>query len=337
MEHLVEFGMFTGKVLIVVVGIIAVIIAIVSAAMRNKEAEEQISVTHLNKKLKKVTQKMKEVLLDKKELKAEAKKTKKEKKKDQGKLPSQVFVINFEGDMRASAVKQLKTEVTAILSVARSGDEVVACVESPGGVVHGYGLAASQLLRLKQKGLKLTVCVDKVAASGGYMMACTADKIISAPFAIVGSIGVLAQVPNLHRFLKKHDIDYEEITAGDYKRTISMLGEITEKGREKFTEQMENTHVLFKGFVAENRPSLEISKVATGEYWFGNDAKHLGLVDEISTSDQYLMDLCDVAEIYQVKAEPKKKLADKLAETMSSSVTQSFEKTLTFFNPNNWV
>lgn len=336
MEHLIEFGMFTGKVLIVVVGIIAVIIAIVSAAMRNKEVEEQISVTHLNKKLKKVTQKMKEVLLDKKELKAEAKKTKKEKKKGQRKLPSQVFVINFEGDMRASAVKQLKIEVTAILSVARSGDEVVACVESPGGVVHGYGLAASQLLRLKQKGLKLTVCVDKVAASGGYMMACTADKIISAPFAIVGSIGVLAQVPNLHRFLKKHNIDYEEITAGDYKRTISMLGEITEKGREKFTEQMENTHVLFKNFVAENRPSLEISKVATGEYWFGNDAKNLGLVDEISTSDQYLMDLCDVAEIYQVKAEPKKKLSDKLAETMSASVTQSFEKTLTFFNPNNW-
>ena len=108
-----------------------------------------------------------------------------------------------------------------------------------------YGLAASQMQRIRDKKLKLTVCVDKVAASGGYMMAVVADKIIAAPFAVLGSIGVLAQVPNFHRLLKKHDVDFEMLTAGKYKRTLTMFGENTDKGREKFQEDIEDTHVLF--------------------------------------------------------------------------------------------
>jgi serine protease SohB len=201
-----------------------------------------------------------------------------------------IYVINFNGDMRASATENLRQEITAILSIAdKDKDEVVVNLESPGGMVHGYGLAASQLARIRQHNLPLTICVDKVAASGGYMMACLANTIIAAPFAIIGSIGVVAQLPNFHRLLDKWDIDYEVLTAGEYKRTLTVFGENTDAGRQKFIADLEDTHTLFKEFVSDYRPSLDIEKVATGEHWYGKQALGLGLVDKLMTSDEYLL------------------------------------------------
>ena len=226
-----------------------------------------------------------------------------------------VFVIDFEGDMQASRVELFREEISTILKAADpKKDEVLIRIESRGGAVHGYGLAASQLKRIRDYKIPLTVCVDKVAASGGYMMACVADKIVAAPFAIVGSIGVFAGVPNIHRLLKKHDVDYEEVTAGEFKRTVSVMGEISPKGRQKFMEQIEDIHKLFKNFVTENRPSLDISKVATGEYWFGIRAKELNLIDEISSSDDYIFKaLKDNKKVFKIKISVRKNLADKIS------------------------
>ncbi len=221
-------------------------------------------------------------------------------------------MIDFEGDIKASAVENLREEVTAVLTIATPQDEVVVRVESPGGVVHGYGLAASQLLRVREKNIPLTVCVDKVATSGGYLMSCTANKILCAPFAIVGSIGVVAQVPNVHRVLKKFDVDYKEYTAGEFKRTVSLLGEITPKGEEKFKEQLEDTHILFKGFVQKFRPQLNINEVATGEYWYGEQAIGKKLVDEIRTSDDYLLSLSEKHQVVKVTYEHHQSFSDKL-------------------------
>jgi serine protease SohB len=231
-----------------------------------------------------------------------------------------VFVLEFQGDVRATAVESLREEITAILSVAKPGDEVVVRLESGGGLVTAYGLAASQLERIKAHGLRLTICVDKIAASGGYMMACVAHRVLAAPFAVLGSIGVIAQVPNFNRVLKKNDIDYREITAGEFKRTISIFGEITETGMEKFRSQIEDTHGLFKAYVSTHRPQLDLAKVATGEYWYGTQARDLGLVDELMTSDEYLHRQYDVADVYSVKYHPKRRLMDKLSEAVSTSL-----------------
>jgi len=192
--------------------------------------------------------------------------------------------------------------------------------------VHGYGLAAAQILRLKEAGLQVTACVDKVAASGGYMMACTAHRILAAPFAIVGSIGVLAQVPNFHRLLKKIDVDYEEVSAGEYKRTVSTLGEITEKGRAKFKEQIEDTHVLFKEFVGQYRPQVELSQVATGEYWFGLRAKDLKLIDEIMTSDAFILSKKDTHHMLSIQFSAKKNFIEKLSEALALAAEKAFER-----------
>ncbi|NQZ30402.1 MAG: protease SohB [Oceanospirillaceae bacterium] len=225
-----------------------------------------------------------------------------------------VFVLDFNGDIRASEVDLLREEISAILSFATDKDEVVLRLDSAGGMVHSYGLAASQLERIKSAKLHLTICVDEVAASGGYMMACLADKLIAAPFAILGSIGVVAQLPNFHRVLKKHGVDYETFTAGEYKRTVTMFGENTEKGKEKFVEEIQDTHLLFKEFVSQARPSVDIDKVATGEVWFGRRAIDHQLVDELNTSDDYLMKICDSADVYQVRYELKKSFGDRLSE-----------------------
>jgi serine protease SohB len=222
-------------------------------------------------------------------------------------------VLGFKGDLRASAVRNLGAEIDAVLIAARPGtDEAVIRIESPGGTVTGYGLAAAEILRLRERKIKVTASVDQVAASGGYMMACAADRIVAAPFAIVGSIGVVAPVPNLHRLLKKNEIDFEEITAGEFKRTVSVLGEITPAGREHFREKLDTTHQAFKDHVAQCRPKVDIARVANGDYWLAREGLTLGLVDEIMTGEELLFRARDGARLYEVSTEARKSLLERL-------------------------
>jgi serine protease SohB len=262
-------------------------------------------------------------MLSKKEFKAKLKALKKEHKAEaQGKAPPRrkLFVLNFHGDIRATEVAELREEITAVLTVATPEDEVLLRLESPGGIVHSYGLAASQLLRLRENKISLTVAVDKVAASGGYLMACVADRIIAAPFAVVGSVGVVSQLPNFNRLLRKNDIDFEQFTAGEYKRTVTLFGEITDKGREKFQQEIEEVHDLFKDFVRKHRSKMDIDKVATGEHWYGAQAVALNLIDELRTSDDYLLAASKTADLFEITYVTKKPLLAKLlslgAETL---------------------
>lgn len=314
MDALQSIGIFAAQTFLILFAILAVIFVIAMLAAKASHKPE-IQVELLHKKYKDFRNLLKSETLTKSERKELKRKLKEERKNQETQSrghEKKVFVVDFHGDIKASAVENLREEVTAILTIATPEDEVVVRVESPGGVVHGYGLAASQLLRIREKQIPLTICVDKVAASGGYLMSCTANKILSAPFAIVGSIGVVAQVPNLFRVLKKYDVDYKEYTAGEYKRTVSLLGEITDKGEEKFKAQLEDTHILFKGFVHKYRPHLNLSEVATGEYWYGEQALGKGLVDEIRTSDDYLLGLSEKHQIVKVKFEHHETLSEKL-------------------------
>jgi len=303
MEFIWEISLFLAKALIIVVGFGAVLILLVQAIMSGRRRHKSgIEVEKLNERYRSFRHQMQSGLLGKKEYKALSKVDKKANKSEKSSpRPRRLFVLDFEGDLRAAATADLREEVTAILSVAKSGDEVVVKLESGGGLVTAYGLAASQLARLKQAGVKLTICVDKMAASGGYMMACVADQILAAPFAVVGSIGVIAQVPNFNRVLKKYDVDYREVTAGEFKRTVTVFGEITETGMQKFKSQIEETHDLFKAFVSQNRPKMDINRVATGEYWYGTQALGLGLVDQIRTSDDYLVSHYETADVFSVQ------------------------------------
>jgi serine protease SohB len=301
------------------VAAIAAILILIALLAAKAQGKSELEIELLHKKYKHFGQALKAATLTKEERKEEKKKDKKDEKEKKKEHLRKVFVVDFDGDLKASAADQLREEISAVLNVATPQDEVVVRLESPGGVVHGYGLAASQLLRVREKGIPLTICVDKVAASGGYLMSCVGTKILAAPFAIVGSIGVVAQVPNFHRILKKHDVDFKEYTAGEFKRTVTILGEITPKGEEKFKEQLEQTHLLFKEWVHSYRPQLDMSKIATGEYWYGKQAKELGLVDEIRTSDDYLLGQMDHNQIIKVSFAKKQKLAEKLSGILGRS------------------
>ncbi|HHF2937133.1 MULTISPECIES: protease SohB [Vibrio] len=330
MEFLLDYGLFLAKIITVVAAIIVLLIIAKSAGGKSGAAKGELEITNLSEQHKQSVEQLEHHLHDDAFIKARDKAVKKEEKEKNksrekeikqaskdGSLDSKrephLFVLDFNGSIDAKEVASLREEITAILAVAREGDEVLLRLESGGGMVHGYGLASSQLDRIKAAGLPLTISVDKVAASGGYMMACVADKIVSAPFAIVGSIGVIAQIPNFNKLLKKHDIEYEQLTAGEYKRTLTMFGENTDKARDKFKQELEETHVLFKDFIRERRPSLDLDKVATGEHWFGTQAKDLGLVDDISTSDDIVVAACKDKTVLSVHYVQKKKLADKLA------------------------
>jgi len=310
--------MFVAKALTIVLAILVAVVGIIVAVTKNKEEhKEHIEIKKLNDKYEDIKFSMKSFILNKqglKKLEKEQKaKDKADKKAPEDEEKQRIYVLDFDGDIKASAVTNLREEITAILMVARKQDEVFVRLQSPGGMVNTYGLAASQLTRIKDNEIGLTIAVDKVAASGGYMMACVADKILAAPFAILGSIGVVAQIPNFNRLLKKHDVDYEMITAGEYKRTLTMFGENTDQARSKFKDDIEDIHVLFKDFVVQHRPIVDIAKVSTGEFWFGSRAKDLDLVDELKTSDDYLLEKVKEADLYSVKHVEKKNLGDKFS------------------------
>ncbi|MCF6764461.1 protease SohB [Thiotrichales bacterium 19S3-7] len=320
LAHLTDYIFFLAEAMTIVIAILLVFAGIVSIAAKNKMRKKgQLYIRSLDDQYKETKKKMAMELLPKSEIK-QMHKQEKRQKKDAQKLTEakkRVFVLYFDGDIQASQVDSLREEITAILSIATQQDEVVLNLTSPGGTVHGYGLASSQLERIRKANIPLTIVIDKVAASGGYMMASVADKILAAPFAIIGSIGVISQLPNFHRWLENKGIDFEQHTAGQFKRTLTVFGKNTQEGRDKFKEELEEIHRLFKKHIQSFRSQLDVEKVATGEYWLGDDAYQLGLVDEISTSDDYLFDLYNTQgrKLYEVfykqKQSPMKKLTSK--------------------------
>lgn len=329
-EFLQQYGLFLAKIVTLVAALVVTVAAVAGLAQRSRRHDKSghLEIRRLNDRVAAMRDAIEAAVLSPTERKKAVKTKKFEKKKAEKKRAGRsaaaaprkrVYVLDFDGDLRASAVSELRENITAVLGQAVPGDEVVVRIESGGGMVHGYGLAASQLDRIKARAIPLTVAVDKIAASGGYMMACVADKILAAPFAVLGSIGVVAQIPNVHRLLKKHDIDIELMTAGKYKRTLTVLGENTEQARDKFRETLEDTHQLFKDFVRSHRPLVDIDSVATGEAWFGTRAKEFGLVDELMTSDEYLVSQIDTADVYEIAFVRKKKLADRVGVALEAS------------------
>jgi serine protease SohB len=317
----VNYGLFLLETITIVVaiGLLAAWLASAVAAARAHK-KEALRIEHVNDKLTHEADILNQTLLNpaerkarKKRQKAEAKQRKKAEKLGKRHEPARLFILDFDGDIQASAVAGLRSAINALLQVVEADDEVLVRLESAGGMVHSYGLAASQLIRLREAGVRLTIAVDRLAASGGYMMACVGERIVAAPFAIIGSIGVVAQVPNFHRLLADKQIDFELHTAGQYKRTLTVFGENTEEGREKFRAELEEVHSLFKSFVARYRPRVDIDAVATGEHWHATQAQALNLVDEITTSDDVMLAAArEERDVFIIRTRPREGLMARL-------------------------
>ncbi|MDY3107507.1 MAG: protease SohB [Succinivibrio sp.] len=364
MEFLANWGLFAVKLVTVLVFVFLLVSLLISLAMQakahNEDDKDKIKFKFTNlfnfykdnvDKLDAAIDEFDESKSDKekkaylkqkvKALKTAPEKLREEKAErikkaeEQGEFcPEHLYVIDFDGDARASQVDELTSKVNLILAKATDKDEVIIKLTSPGGVVNGYGLCASQLERIRNKGINLVACVDTVAASGGYMMACVASKIVAAPFSYVGSIGVVAQIPNFNKVLKNHDVEYEQVTAGKYKRTLTMFGENTPEARDKFKQEITLIHNRFKAIVAKYRTKLDIENIATGEYWLAEDAKELNLVDQISTFDEYLQNRLDFTKVCAIKIsidkDEKKSLKDILKKLlMAKTWIKTVRKQLT--------
>ncbi|WP_445402302.1 protease SohB [Zobellella sp. An-6] len=329
MEFVYEYGLFVAKSLTWVLAIALLVALVAGLAARQKQAGEQLEVEDLGAGLRRQRQRLQLATAgsdaERKQLKQAFRQQAKADKKAGDERP-RLYVLDFKGSMDAREVEGLSREITALLQLARPGDETLLRLESGGGLVHGYGLGAAELARLKARGIGLTVAVDKVAASGGYMMACVAERVIAAPFAIVGSIGVVAQLPNFNKYLKKKNIDIELHTAGEYKRTLTLFGENDEHGRAKFREELEVIHRRFKEFIAQNRPTLDVERVATGEHWLARDGHELGLVDELLTSSDFLLARSEDRRIIRLHYKPRPSLKDKLGKAAEAGVSRALMK-----------
>lgn len=324
MDALYSYLLFLAETITIAAAVIAIIVVAASLSQKNKTEDGEIEVTKLNKRFASIKQTLQQALLSKEDFKALQKEKKQQAKHEpEAQEKSKTFVIDFHGDIKASDVENLRECVTAALMVAEPKDTVFVRLESAGGMVHSYGLAASQLQRIKDSHINLVISVDKVAASGGYLMACVADKILAAPFAIIGSIGVLAQIPNFNRLLKENNIDFEQHTAGEYKRTLTVFGENTDEGRVKLKQEINEAHDLFKSHIASYRTELDIGKVATGEHWYGSKALELGLIDEIKTSDDYLLNAAKESDLFLIEYCAKKTIKDKLTNLMQHAVNNA--------------
>ena len=339
MEFLTDYGIFLLKVITIALAITIPILIIISSSKSKTPTKGSLVVKNLSKKYENMGSSIRSSLMNPKELKKYNKEVQKRNKKDQ-KKPSKddaVYVLNFNGDIQASEVSKLKHEINAILLSDTKCKEVVIKVESGGGSAYAYGLCAAELKRLVDNKIKLTVCIDKVAASGGYLMSCVASKIIAAPWAIVGSIGVIAQLPNFHRLLKKNSIDFEMHTAGEFKRTLTTLGENTEDGRKKFKSELEDLHLIFKDFVKEQRPQVDTKVVATGEVWQGDKAIEVGLIDELGTSDDYLVGLSKKLKLYEIEYVEKKNLSERFAFSAQLLIEKSILKIYDIVNRDRFI
>lgn len=336
-----QYGLFVAEAATVLLGVLVAAAAITGLAIRTRGSSQEgrIEVRRLNQRLDAMRDVLQAATLEERDYKRWRKAERKAAKTRQrhGRTAAQeaganrrqrVFVLGFHGDLRAQAVRQLREEITALLTLAEPSDLVVLRLESGGGMVHSYGLAAAQLARIRDRGIPLTVCVDKIAASGGYLMACVAERIVAAPFAMLGSIGVVAQIPNFHRLLRKHDIDIELLTAGQHKRTLTMFGRNTDLARQKFAEELEDTHALFREFVQRYRPGLDVATVATGEVWFGERALALGLVDALGTSDALLQDMARESEVIEIRYVERRKLPERFGMALENSVKRGVEQAL---------
>ena len=339
MEFLTDYGIFLLKVITIALAITIPILIIIGSSKSKTPNKGSLVVKNLSKKYENMGSSIRSSLMNPKELKKYNKEVQKKNKKDQ-KKPSKddaVYVLNFNGDIQASEVSKLKNEINAILLSDTKCKEVVIKVESGGGSAYAYGLCAAELKRLVDNKIKLTVCIDKVAASGGYLMSCVASKIIAAPWAIVGSIGVIAQLPNFHRLLKKNSIDFEMHTAGEFKRTLTTLGENTEDGRKKFKSELEDLHLIFKDFVKEQRPQVDTKVVATGEVWQGDKAIEVGLIDELGTSDDYLVGLSKKLKLYEIEYVEKKNLSERFAFSTQLLIEKSILKIYDIVNRDRFI
>ncbi|KAL7534110.1 hypothetical protein ACHAWF_004724 [Thalassiosira exigua] len=194
-----------------------------------------------------------------------------------------LFVTRFPGDVTASQLNELREEVTGILRASQPRDEALLILQSGGGTVTGYGLAAAQLQRFKANGMKLTV------------------------------IGVISEIPNAYDRLKKEGIEFQTVTAGKYKRTVTPTKKVTKEDLAKSTEDIQEIFDLFKSFVASQRPQLDIEDVATGDTWFGEDALEKGLCDELAAADDVLLEFADGGyDLYEVAYDPGSERAGRL-------------------------
>ena len=338
MEILVDYLIFLLKVFTIALAITLPLLIIIGSSKNKSQQKGKLSITNLSDKFEDMGNALKGSLMNPKELKKFNKDLSKDKKKkNKTENEETVFVLNFNGDIQASEVEKLKQEVNSILLSESECKEVVLKVESGGGSAYAYGLCAAELKRLVDNEISLTVCIDKVAASGGYLMSCVATKIIAAPWAIVGSIGVIAQLPNFHRLLKKNSIDFEMHTAGAFKRTLTTLGENTEEGREKFKSELEDLHLIFKNFVKEQRPQVDTEVVATGEVWQGEEAVKVGLVDSLETSDNYLVNLSKEAKLLEIEFVEKKNLTERFAFSMQLIIEKTLFKFYDLINRDRFT
>lgn len=321
MDLLQNYGLFFAKTVTILLALLIIMFSLAGLGSRSRgSGRSRLETTRLNRQFDEYQHTLERSLLDRKAARRLHKQRAKSRKHAEEK--PRVFVLEFDGDIRASQVENLREEISAILTIAGADDEVVVKLQSGGGMVPNYGLAAAELARLKGRVRQLTIMIDRIAASGGYLMACVGDRIYASPFAIIGSIGVVAQLPNFHRLLKRHDVDIELLTAGEHKRTLTLFGENTEEGRQKLKQELQDTHDLFKGYIRRFRPSLDVDRVATGEYWLGERALELGLVDDLRTSDDYLLELNEQAQLLQLRYIRKQSIGKRLSLSLESAIQE---------------
>lgn len=159
-------------------------------------------------------------------------------------------------------------------------EAIVLRIDSPGGSVVGSDEIYQALLAIDKP---LVVSMGEVAASGGYYIACAADRVLANPGTLTGSIGVISMVPNIEELMEKIGVEVLVIKSGALKDEGSVFREMTEEEREVWQRIIDEAYDQFVGIVADGRdlPPQAVRELADGRVYTGHQALELGLVDEL--------------------------------------------------------
>ncbi len=249
--------------------------------------------------------------------------------------PPRLAVLRFQGlrDLNASGDQRLSEAIDEVLVNRDHFEEAVVIIDSPGGTTHGYGHAYALLERLSASGLKVTACIDRIGASGGYLMALPADRILAGPFAIVGSVGVVAGIPNVKRLLEEKGVSYRLFVAGDKKRVVHFADDDGPEVREYMDEKLAGIHTQFLQAVEKHRGDrVKLDEVRSGDHWSAEESveKGLGLVDELQTSAEYLLERNREVALVMIerRVDITERFAGYLAARLSARVASLFTRWL---------
>ncbi|WP_343192796.1 S49 family peptidase [Buchnera aphidicola (Taiwanaphis decaspermi)] len=229
---------------------------------------------------------------------------------------SNLYILDYNDKIKKNKIKKLREEISSIILVAKKNDEVLLRLENTSDIVYEYGLVIAQLQRLRKKGIKLIISIDKIVSNGGYIIACVADHISASPFSIIGPINIVVNIPNIDKYTQTSNLNNQLNDCNTFTK-LTLIKNNTKIYVNKIFNKLDIKKYIRNSFIKDMRPSLNLNKIFNQNYWIGENAINEKLIDSINTSDDILFSKKDTHNLLKIKYVYKSNIVEKYIVTLN--------------------